>query len=107
MYPPGRKDCYECWRHQPQLADNRFVEAVPTVRKAVVVSSDGLPMAVSPMSIGSRPIGLAAVASGMIGLAYGSAGRFGAGSVSQCDHRDDQRVAFHHGHQRRVAALRR
>jgi predicted regulator of Ras-like GTPase activity (Roadblock/LC7/MglB family) len=48
----------------------------------VVVSSDGLPLAVSDgvdREAGER---LAAVASGMIGLAYGSAGRFGAGAVS-------------------------
>jgi predicted regulator of Ras-like GTPase activity (Roadblock/LC7/MglB family) len=60
----------------------RFVEAVPTVRKAVVVSSDGLPMAVSLDVDRESADRLAAVASGMIGLAYGSAGRFGAGSVS-------------------------
>jgi len=60
----------------------RFVEAVPAVRKAVVVSSDGLPMAVSLDVDRESADRLAAVASGMIGLAYGSAGRFGAGSVS-------------------------
>ena len=60
----------------------RFVQQVPAVRQAVVVSSDGLPLAVSDgvdREAGER---LAAVASGMIGLAYGSAGRFGAGAVS-------------------------
>ena len=60
----------------------RFVQQVAAVRQAVVVSSDGLPLAVSDgvdREAGER---LAAVASGMIGLAYGSAGRFGAGAVS-------------------------
>jgi uncharacterized protein len=60
----------------------RFVERVPVVRQAVVVSSDGLALAVSEgvdREAGER---LAAVSSGMIGLAYGSAGRFGVGAVS-------------------------
>ncbi len=60
----------------------RFVERVPVVRQAVVVSSDGLALAVSSgvdREAGER---LAAVSSGMIGLAYGSAGRFGVGAVS-------------------------
>ena len=60
----------------------RFVQQVVAVRQAVVVSSDGLPLACSDgvdRETGER---LAAVASGMIGLAYGSAGRFGAGAVS-------------------------
>ncbi len=60
----------------------RFVQQVAAVRQAVVVSSDGLPLAASDgvdREAGER---LAAVASGMIGLAYGSAGRFGAGAVS-------------------------
>ncbi|HSL57309.1 MAG TPA: roadblock/LC7 domain-containing protein [Acidimicrobiales bacterium] len=60
-----------------------FVERVPGVSEAVVVSSDGLPMA---MSSGlSRDAGdrFAAVASGLIGLAYGAAGRFGGGAVNE------------------------
>ena len=60
----------------------RFVTAVPAVRRAVVVSSDGLALAVSEDVDRESADRLAAVASGMIGLAYGSAGRFGAGSVS-------------------------
>jgi predicted regulator of Ras-like GTPase activity (Roadblock/LC7/MglB family) len=55
----------------------RFVERVAAVKQAVVVSADGLPLAVS-----DAVERLAAVASGMIGLAYGSAGRFGGGAVS-------------------------
>ncbi len=60
----------------------RFVQQVAAVRQAVVVSSDGLPLAVSDGVDREASERLSAVASGMIGLAYGSAGRFGAGAVS-------------------------
>ena len=60
----------------------RFVEQIPAIRQAVVVSSDGLPIAVSRGVEREAAERLSAVASGMIGLAYGSAGRFGAGAVS-------------------------
>lgn len=60
----------------------RFVQQVAAVRQAVVVSSDGLPLAVSDDVGRETAERLSAVASGMIGLAYGSAGRFGAGAVS-------------------------
>jgi uncharacterized protein len=59
----------------------RFADAVPAIRQAVVVSSDGLAMAISSDTDRESADRLSAVASGMIGLAYGSAGRFGAGSV--------------------------
>jgi len=59
----------------------RFVSNVPSIKQAVVVSSDGLAMAVSDGTDREAADRLSAVASGMIGLAYGSAGRFGAGSV--------------------------
>jgi predicted regulator of Ras-like GTPase activity (Roadblock/LC7/MglB family) len=61
---------------------NRFASSVPLVRQAVVVSSDGLAMARSGDTDREAADRLSAVASGMIGLAYGSAGRFGAGSVT-------------------------
>jgi predicted regulator of Ras-like GTPase activity (Roadblock/LC7/MglB family) len=60
----------------------RFVQQVASVRQAVVASSDGLPLAVSDGVDRESGERLAAVASGMIGLAYGSAGRFGAGAVT-------------------------
>ena len=60
----------------------RFVERVPVVRQAVVVSSDGLALAVSEGVDRESGERLAAVSSGMIGLAYGSAGRFGVGAVA-------------------------
>ena len=69
----------------------RFVQQVAAVRQAVVVSSDGLPLAVSDgvdRETGER---LAAVASGMIGLAYGSAGRFGLRVATRIAGPDHQR----------------
>lgn len=60
-----------------------FVERVPGVQDAVVVSSDGLPMAVSKGLDRDAADRFAAVASGLIGLAYGAAGRFGGGQVTQ------------------------
>lgn len=59
----------------------RFVDSVPSIKQAVVMSSDGLAMAVSDGTDRETADRLSAVASGMIALAYGSAGRFGAGSV--------------------------
>ena len=62
---------------------NSFVGKVAGVSEAVVVTSDGLPMAMSgglDRDSGDR---FAAVASGLIGLAYGAAGRFGGGAVNE------------------------
>ena len=60
-----------------------FVDRVPGVQDAVVVSADGLPMAVSTGLDRDAADRFAAVASGLIGLAYGAAGRFGGGQVTQ------------------------
>jgi predicted regulator of Ras-like GTPase activity (Roadblock/LC7/MglB family) len=60
-----------------------FVSQVPGVKEAVVVSADGLPMAVSEGLDRDGADRFAAVASGLIGLAYGAAGRFGGGPVNQ------------------------
>ena len=60
-----------------------FVERVPGVDQAVVVSSDGLPLAVSVGLDRDTADRFAAVASGLIGLAFGAAGRFGGGSVTE------------------------
>jgi len=60
----------------------RLCATVPAIKQAVVVSSDGLAMAKSQDVDRETAERLAAVSSGMIGLAYGSAGRFGAGAVS-------------------------
>lgn len=60
-----------------------FVERVPGATDAVVVSADGLPLAVSAGLSRDTADRLAAVASGLIGLAYGAAGRFGGGAVTE------------------------
>lgn len=60
-----------------------FVDRVPGVSEAVVVSSDGLPMAISEGLDREAADRFAAVASGLIGLAYGAAGRFGGGAVTE------------------------
>jgi len=60
-----------------------FVERVSGVNEAVVVSADGLPMAVSSGLDREGADRFAAVASGLIGLAYGAAGRFGGGAVNE------------------------
>ena len=64
------------------LLDN-FVDRTPGVEQAVVVSADGLPMALSRSIDQDAADRFAAVASGLIGLAYGAAGRFGGGAVTQ------------------------
>jgi len=60
-----------------------FVDHVPGVSEAVVLSSDGLPMAMSGGLDRDAADRFAAVASGLIGLAYGAAGRFGGGRVNE------------------------
>ncbi len=62
---------------------NNFVEKVPGVTEAVVVSSDGLPIAASTGLDRDGIDRFAAVSSGLIGLAYGAAGRFGGGAVTE------------------------
>ncbi len=62
---------------------NNFVERVPGVTEAVVVSSDGLPIAASTGIDRDGVDRFSAVSSGLIGLAYGAAGRFGGGAVTE------------------------
>ena len=62
---------------------SRFVDSAPGVTDALVLSSDGLPMAVSPGLAPDQADRLAAVASGFVGLANGVALPFGAGRVTQ------------------------
>ncbi len=62
---------------------NNFVEQVPGVSEAVVVSSDGLPIATSAGLDRDAVDRFAAVASGLIGLSYGAADRFGGGAVTE------------------------
>lgn len=60
-----------------------FVERVPDVAHAVIVSSDGLPVAVSAGFPEERAEQLAAVTSGLSSLAQGAARMFEGGIVIQ------------------------
>jgi len=60
-----------------------FVERVPAVAHAIVVSADGLPLAFSEGFPPDRADQLAAVASGLASLTQGAARVFEAGSVLQ------------------------
>ena len=62
---------------------NGFVRKVPGVREAVVLSADGLPMAVSEDLDRESAERFSAVASGLVGLAHGAAVRFGGGRVNE------------------------
>lgn len=61
----------------------QFVESTPGVTEALVLSADGLPMAVSPGLGVDEADRLAAVAAGLVGLANGAATPFRAGRVTQ------------------------
>ena len=61
----------------------RFVDQVPGAVEAIVVSSDGLLMAMSENLARAAADRFAAVASGLMGLAYGAAGPFGGGNVNE------------------------
>ncbi|MEV0235898.1 roadblock/LC7 domain-containing protein [Nonomuraea sp. NPDC050786] len=60
-----------------------FVRSVPGVAHAAVVSSDGLPLAVSAGFPPERANQLAAVASGLASLTQGASSLFGGGAVVQ------------------------
>ena len=60
-----------------------FVERVPAVAHAIVVSADGLPLAFSDGFPADRADKLAAVASGLSSLTQGAARVFEAGAVLQ------------------------
>jgi predicted regulator of Ras-like GTPase activity (Roadblock/LC7/MglB family) len=60
-----------------------FAERVPEVAHAIVVSSDGLPMACSQGFPPDRAEQLAAVTAGLTSLTQGAARMFEAGSVDQ------------------------
>ncbi|GAA4058581.1 roadblock/LC7 domain-containing protein [Nonomuraea soli] len=60
-----------------------FVSGVPGVAHAVVVSSDGLPLASSAGFPPDRADQLAAIASGLISLTQGAARVFEGGAVNQ------------------------
>jgi len=71
-----------------------FVRKVPGVTEAVVLSADGLPMVMSEDLDRDAAERCAAVASGLIGLAYGAAGRFGGGRVNEVIVEMEHRLLF-------------
>lgn len=75
MTEPGRQDLN--W-----LVTN-FVDRVPEVAHAVVVSSDGLPMAYSRGFPPDRADQLSAIAAGLTSLTSGASQIFDAGGVAQ------------------------
>jgi uncharacterized protein len=62
---------------------NGFVRKVPGVSEAVVLSADGLPMAVSEGLDRDAAERFSAVACGLVGLANGAAERFAGGRVNE------------------------
>jgi predicted regulator of Ras-like GTPase activity (Roadblock/LC7/MglB family) len=62
---------------------NNFINSVPGVAHTIVVSADGLPLAVSDGFPSDRADQLAAVASGLVSLTQGAARVFEAGLVTQ------------------------
>jgi predicted regulator of Ras-like GTPase activity (Roadblock/LC7/MglB family) len=76
-------------RHLSKEAQNlnwlvsNFARSVPGVAHAIVLSADGLLMAVSERLDRARADQLAAVASGMASLTQGAAKIFGGGQVTQ------------------------
>ncbi|MEU7830045.1 MULTISPECIES: roadblock/LC7 domain-containing protein [unclassified Nonomuraea] len=60
-----------------------FVSTVPGVAHAIVVSSDGLPLAVSAAFPADRAEQLATIAAGLVSLTLGAARVFEAGTVTQ------------------------
>src|SRR5690606_42094391 len=76
------RDLSQAARDVNWLVSN-FVEEVPGVAHAVVVSADGLPMAFSRGFPEDRADQLAAVAAGLVSLTQGAARVFEAGEVVQ------------------------
>ncbi len=60
-----------------------FAERVPGVRDAIIVSADGLLLAMSGGLSREAADRFAAAASGLIGLAHGAAAPFGGGRVTE------------------------
>jgi uncharacterized protein len=60
-----------------------FTERVPTVLHALVVSSDGVPVAVSDRMQPDHLEQLSAITSGLMSLAYGAARIFDGGAITQ------------------------
>ena len=87
------------------LLDN-FVKSVPGVRHTLVVSADGLLMAMSDELDRTSGDQLAAIVSGMSSLTRGAARQLRAGEVRQSIVEMDDAVPVPHEHQRRLGARR-
>ena len=61
-----------------------FVKATPGVAHAMVISADGLPVAISERLDRARADQLAAIGSGLASLTIGASRCFGGGLVKQC-----------------------
>ena len=61
-----------------------FAKATPGVAHAMVISADGLPVAISERLDRSRADQLAAIGSGLASLTIGASRCFGGGLVKQC-----------------------
>ncbi|MDH4171132.1 MAG: roadblock/LC7 domain-containing protein [Acidimicrobiia bacterium] len=72
----------ESAKHVSWLVDN-FVAGQPSAHEAIVVSVDGLPVAVSHGIDRDAADRFAAVSSGLIGLAHGASERFQGGHVHE------------------------
>jgi len=70
-----------------------FVERVPSVAHAIVVSSDGLPMAFSAGFPADRVDQLSAVTSGLTSLTQGASRVFEGGAVSQTGRRRNKKTS--------------
>ena len=83
-----------------------FVKSVPGVQHTLVVSADGLLMAMSDELDRTQGDQLAAIVSGLSSLTRGAARQLGAGEVRQSIVEMDQPVPVHDEHQRRLGARR-
>ena len=83
-----------------------FVKSVPGVQHTLVVSADGLLMAMSDDLDRTQGDQLAAIVSGLSSLTRGAARQLDAGEVRQSIVEMDHAVPVHHEHQRRLGARR-
>ena len=77
---------------------NSLAERVAGVREAIVVSADGLLMAMSNGMSRESGDRFAAAASGLIGLAHGAASPFGGGRVTEVIIEMEHGVHLRHRH---------
>jgi uncharacterized protein len=79
-----------------------FAKQTPGVAHAMVISADGLPVAVSDRLDRAKADQLAAIASGLDGLTQGAARLLDRGTRQADDGRDGPRLTDRHGDRRRL-----